>query len=203
MNKALTYSGFAISSLLMVVIFVTAKTYTQLIIAVVLYPLLAYFALKVLPRKTPNAPAVTIQIPPRSVDKTRQAESPKVEVADIEKRTFLKLVGAAGVSFLFFSLLGRRLETLLFSSSLQPGIGIPQSSPDSQAGVSPTEGYKISEIEDNVVSYYGFTNKDGAWLVMREDTETSSFRYAKGDSNFSNNWKNREKLKYDYFYKLY
>lgn len=207
MGKTLTYSGFAIASLFIILAFVTAKTYTQLAIAVILYPALAYFALKILPRKTRKAGAFTIKIPARSAQKVEEVRREKVEVADIDKRTFLKLVGAAGLSFFIFSLLGRRVEALLFGKALESGIttspGNPAGGEVDMTGSLPASGYRISEIDDNILSYYGFTNKDSAWLIMREDTQTNSFRYARGDSGFSRNWSKRENLKYDYYYKLF
>ena len=118
-----------------------------------------------------------------------------MEVADIDKRAFLKLIGATGISFFLFSLLGRRVEVPFFGRAVESGTNPVEGQP--------TDGYKISEIDDNTITYYGFTNKDGAWLIMREDTEASSFRYVKGDLEFSGNWSNRENLKYDYFHEVF
>lgn len=206
MGKALTYSGFAISTILIVLAFVTAKNYSQLIIAVILYPLLAYFALKVLPRRNAKAPAITIHIPQRTARIEEEIRREKVYVADVDKRTFIKLIGTAGISFFLFSLLGRRVESLLFGGALNTGLNtnntVAPSSQSAQAA-QPFEGFKISEIDDNIVSYYGFTNQNGAWMIMKEDTQTSSFRYVRGESNFSSNWKARENLKYDYYYNLF
>ena len=53
MSKTITYTSFAIAALLIVLAFVTATSYTQLAIAIVLYPAVAYFALKIFLRKTP------------------------------------------------------------------------------------------------------------------------------------------------------
>jgi hypothetical protein len=206
MGKALTYSGFAISTILIVLAFVTAKNYSQLIIAVILYPLLAYFALKILPRRNGKAPTITIQIPQRTARIEEEVRREKVYVADLDKRTFIKLIGTAGISFFLFSLLGRRVESLLFGQTFNTGLNtnnavVPAN--QSPQASQPLEGYKISEIDDNIVSYYGFTNQNGAWMIMKEDTQTSSFRYTKGESNFSSNWKSRENLKYDYYYNLF
>ena len=44
LRKSLTYSSFVAAGVLVVFAFVTAKTYAQLGLAVVLYPLLAFFA---------------------------------------------------------------------------------------------------------------------------------------------------------------
>jgi hypothetical protein len=204
MGKTLTYSGFAISTLLIILAFTTAKTYAQLSLAVLLYPLLVYFALKTFPRRNRQAPAITIQLPKRSVPKAEEIPTERV-VADIDKRTFIKLIGTAGISFFLFSLLGRRVENLLFGGALESQTLQGSTTPNNQLAQSsqPFEGYKISEIDDGIISYYGFINKDGAWLIMSEDTQTSSFRYAKGSSNFSLNWRERQSLKYDYYYNLF
>jgi len=208
MSKTLTYSGFAIASLLVILAFLTAKNYTQLAIAVILYPALAYFYLKILSRKTRKVPTFTIKIPARSsAQKAEEVRREKVEVADIDKRTFLKFIGATGLSFFIFSLLGRRVETLLFGKTLESGTttspGSPAGGEVGTIGSLSASGYRISEIDDGIISYYGFINQDGDWLIMREDTETSSFRYARGDSGFSRKWSSRENLKYDYYHNLF
>lgn len=209
MTKTISYTGLIISAILVVFVFLTAKTYTQLIIAVILYPLLAYFALKVIPkRSSAEAPTISVNlptIPQRTVDKADYVKRERVEVADIDKRTFLKLIGTAGISFFIFSILGRRVDSFLFNGSGSGGTsssGIIPGASMSQTG-SITDGYKITEIDDGLVSYYGFTNQAGNWLIMKEDTQTSSFRYAKGAKDFAGNWKNRQDLRYDYYYNLF
>jgi len=196
MNKTLTYTGFAIAALGIVLAFVTAKTYTQLAIATVLYPALIYFALKMLSRSHGKGPVITIPIPLKPAKQIATTQGRKVEVTDIDKRTFLKMIGAAGISFFVFSILGRRVDNLLFNKP----------SENADIGASPatlsTSGYRISEIDEGEITYYGFINGDGGWLIMREDTDSSSFRYAKGDLNFPGSWASRGNLKYDYYYNL-
>lgn len=125
-------------------------------------------------------------------------------IADIDKRVFLKLIGGVGLSLFIFSLFNKKAETLFFKNApgvitgtvaLEDGTGKKIDPARNQ----PTDGFSIAEIDDSIITYYGFTNKDGAWFVTREDTETGSFRYARGESNFPHNWTNRENLKYDYF----
>lgn len=204
MGKTLTYTGFAISSLLIILAFITAKTYTQLAIAILLYPMLAYFALRFFPRITHKAPAITIRIPARPAQRAEEVRRDKVDVADIDKRTFLKLIGAAGLSFFLFSLLGKRVEALLFGKAVESPTSPPGPAEGEVTDTSlPTSGYRITEIDDSIVAFYGFTNKEGAWFIMREDTDTGSFRYSKGDSGFSRNWSNRKNLKYDYYHNLF
>jgi uncharacterized membrane protein len=210
MRKTITYSSFVIASLAVVVAFVTARSYIQLAIAALLYPLLVYFAFKVLPHKIWKAPVITIRYPLKSAKKveeeTAKTKREAVEIADVDKRTFLKLVGATGLSFFLFSLLGQRVESLLFGRAIESGItGLGKTANGTDAaGALPTSGYRISEIDDSDdTTYYGFINADNGWFIMKEDSETSSFRYAKGDSNFPSNWDSRENLKYDYFYNVF
>ena len=205
MTKTLTYSGIAIVNLFVILLFVTSKSYAQLGMAVALYPIIAYLTLKLIPRTSPAKQFVNTNVTP-AVTSTVVVPREKVDIVDIDKRTFLKMVGTAGISFFIFSLLGRRVEDLIFNktqnSNTNSNIGLPPS-PNNQGVSLPNDEYRISEIDDGVVSYYGFINKDGGWLIMREDTEENSFRYAKGTVGFSKNWSGRENLKYDYYHDLF
>lgn len=203
MRKTLTYSSFVIVSLVVVAIFLTATTYTQLGIAIILYPLLVYFAFKLFPRKSLKAPIITVELP------AKNEPAPKlepVEVSDIDKRAFLKLIGAAGISLFLFSLLGRRGESAFFGKAIGTGtVSLEDKNGNkiNPAERQPTDGYRISEIDDSTIAYYGFTNKDGAWFIMKEDSGSGSFRYANGVSDFPRNWANHEKLDYDHFYNVF
>ena len=199
MTKTLvTYSGFAIACLVVIAAFITAKTYIQLAFASLLYPLLIFFAYKVLPLKT-------MQVPKKPEEKVEADKKNSIEISDIDKRAFLKLIGATGLSFFLISIFGRRAEALLFGQHLAqtPSAGTPPGGKPAAPAVSPTENYKISEIDESIVSYFGFINKDGGWFIMKEDANTGSFRYIKGGSNFPGNWDNREYLKYDYSHNVF
>lgn len=205
MRKIAIYSSFVVVSFLVILTFVTARTYAQLGVAILLYPALAYFGLSIFPRAKLVSPTTAVQIPVQPLPArplrepagVRLPERDKVEIADVDKRTFLKLIGAAGVSFFLFSLFNRRVDMLLPRSTTTPTTQLPETERR------PLEGYHVAEMDDGVVSYYGFINKNGAWVIMREDTETNSFRYVKGESNFPDNWASREQLQYDYFYNLF
>lgn len=210
MRKTLTYSSFAVISLIVVVAFVTAKTYTQLGVAVVLYPLLAYFAYKLLTRKTQKVPTATVAAPVKSVKKaeveTVKAKKENVNVVDIEKRAFLKLIGTAGLSLFIFSIFNKRSETSFLGRAAGPGITALENSTGSKinpAERQPTDSYQISEIDDDFIAFYGFTDKNGAWYIMKEDPDEGSFRYIKGESNFSGNWSSREDLNYGYYHNVF
>lgn len=202
-QKATFYVILVVVGLLITVIFVTATTYTQLAIASLLYPPLAYFAFKYFPAKSGKRSSERLVVKIKSEDKPKKRP---VEIVDIDKRAFLKMIGAAGFSFFIFSLFTRRVEDLIFNRNYGAG----NNSTGSLSGnggtssIEPTEGYKVTEISTDESSYYyGFVNKDGNWYVMREDPTEGSFRYVKGDINFSSGWKKRESLKYDYFHNVF
>ena len=60
--------------------------------------------------------------------------------------------------------------------------------------------YRISDIDDaSNPKYYGFLKADGGWYILREDTTNNTYRYAKGDSEYSTAWTNRVSQTYDFF----
>lgn len=209
MIKILTsYFGFVIACTGVIIAFITATTYIQLAVAILLYPLLVFFAYKLLPKRLLKSPKKSAHLKQSHSVKTealvQEANTNNVGISDIDKRVFLKLIGGAGVFLFLFSLFNKKAEGLFFKSlpgtvsgavSLQDAAGNKINPAQNQ----PFDGYKISEIDDNVISFYGFTNKDGHWYVMRVDTNTGSFRYATGEANFAGSWGNRQNLKYGYF----
>lgn len=208
MTKSIpTYIGFALACVVVIFTFVSATTYAQLALAALLYPPLLFFAYKFLPiingksssRKAPSRPVS----PPHDRETVHPHKS-DIVISDLDKRAFLKLIGSTGIFFFLISIFGRRIESLIFGQSqLQPSfLGNPPA-PQTAPTASPTDGYTISEIDDRVVGYYGFVNQKGGWFIMQEDSNTGSFRYAKGDSNFPQNWEDREGLKYDYFHDVF
>lgn len=131
MRKTLTYSSLLIVALFVVAAFLTAKTYTQLGIAAIIYPIFVLIAYKIFVKdKVPRIQSmqdklssIEVQLPPvKTVKKIEEAPHAKVEVADVDKRTFLKIVGAAGLSYFIFSILGQRVESLFSSKALNSGI---------------------------------------------------------------------------------
>jgi len=205
--KILTYAGLLIWSILVVLLFVTATTYLQLIVAVILYPITAYFAIKIFSNKPKVAvvPIATVKSTPTAANVVAVPVKESEDVIDIDKRTFLKLVGTTGIFFFVSSLLGRRVDSLFLNQPVTENTTGTASSNSSPGGGSLAQnGYNISEIDDSgTTTYYGFTNKSGGWLIMREDTDSTSFRYAKGNVDFPTAWAGRTNLKYDYYYNLF
>lgn len=199
--------SFVMALGVVVATFITAKTYTQLGVAIILYPLLAFFAYKAFENsiwrpslKKPQAAMQHTAVSARVEDFKKEG----VSVADIDKRLFLKVIGTTGLSFFLISIFGRRAESLLFGQNLGTApASVPSAGKTAAATPSPTDGYTISEVDDGIVGYYGFINKDSAWFIMKRDTDNGSFRYTEGTSKFPDNWKNRENLKYDYFHNVF
>ncbi len=209
-RKILTCCSLVIASLVVIVAFVTARTYTQLAVGILLYPLLIYFAFKAFPRKAwiypLKKPATAIQPSVKLAEKAGTDKRENVGISDTNKRAFLNMIGGAGISFLLFSIFNKKIGGI-FAKSL-PGSGrVSLETIDGNkidpAQSQPTDGYRISEVDEDVITFFGFTNKDGAWFVMKEDTDTGSFRYARGSTDFPGNWTNRENLKYDYFNNIF
>lgn len=216
-RKTITYSGFALAILMVIVVFVTSKSYTQLGTAVLVYPIFAYFGYKLFMGDSKKEPAITIQVPgPKdgnanvnmveanavpANNEVTQVSKDFVGIADIEKRAFLKMIGGIGLSFVLYSLINRKVEGLFFGGN---SFGSNSGSGTTDMKYRATDGYIISEIDnDGPLSYYGFINKDGAWYIMLENVSDGSFRYTRGDLNFSLGWSQRKTLDYDYYYKIF
>jgi hypothetical protein len=125
-------------------------------------------------------------------------------VSDLDRRAFLKLIGSAGMAVFLLQLFSGKANAAFFGSVPGPGtVGIKDSGGNliDPAISQPTDGYKISQIDDAsaTVQYFGFVNKDGAWYIQKEDSSEGTYRYTKGSSNFATNWTNRTSLTYDYF----
>ncbi len=191
-------------------IFMTAKSYPQLIVGTALYALLVYFGYKMmrLHHSGWNIQPVSATIHDRNEADTEtvadteeladDGKKPEVIVTDIDKRAFLKIVGATGLSFFLMSLFGRKAESLLFGNTDRAPArdDVVKTAPTPQ---SPTDGYTISEIDDGLIAYYGFMGQKGAWFIMRQDSNDGSFRYVKGENDFPVSWEDRANLTYDYY----
>ena len=208
-KTVLTYSSLAIACLVVIAVFITTTTYTQLAAAILLYPLLAYFALKAFPRKTRISPSrnPVTEVPPlvKSAETVEGNKRESVGISDIDKRVFLKLIGGAGVSLFLYSIFNKKAEGLFFKGLPASGTSGSVSLQDiagnkiDPSQKKPLDGYSISDIENGIIAFYGFISKDSSWYIMRLDISTGAFRYTKDKSNFRANWSNRANLKYDYF----
>lgn len=205
----LTYSSLMLACFVVIVAFITTTTYIQLAISILLYPILAFFAYKVLPIKQrytePTAQVATISLerPKQEARDTKINNNTKnVGIADIDKRVFLKLIGGAGITLFLFSIFNKKTEGLFPGTTSGPGLTSLKDTAGNKidpAQKKPLDGYSVSDIENGIIIFHGFISEDGSWYIMRVDTDTGTFRYAKNNSNYLANWTKRENLKYDYF----
>jgi hypothetical protein len=124
-------------------------------------------------------------------------------IKDVDRRQFLKLLGGSSLGIIAMTMFfPQKASAAFFGSVPGPGVVAIKDSSGNQidpAEKGPTDGYRVSEIDDaSTPSYYGFVDKDSNWYIAKEDS-SGSYRYVKGDSSFSTNWTNRASLSYDYF----
>lgn len=201
----LLYYSFIVVTIMSLVGLLGATTIAQLVSALIFLPMVLYFTLKVLPKKS-KALNIPIIVPnhnkPIQPEKAKLTPLPKKRVGiDLDRRHFLKLIGSAGLTLFLFSIFTKKAQAAFFGSMPGPGtISIKDSGGTviDPAVKQPTDGYRINQIDDSSPAYYGFVNKDGNWFIMKEDS-SGNYRYSKGGSSFSTNWTNRASLTYDYF----
>jgi hypothetical protein len=206
MNKHKILIGFifVIAGMIVGATFVTATSYFQLAIGILLYSLLAVFFFMAFPRGATMVPSenqVTAAWFQGGSGRNIRTAAEENSGIDVDKRAFLKLIGGAGLAFFLFSVFKNKIEGLFFNKNL-PAPTVSNGTVTNGNDMDQNqlmEGYSISEIDDNIIAFYGFTNHDGAWFIMREDSDTGSFRYARGDLNFPLAWTNRTKIRYDYY----
>ncbi len=214
MKKLLIYYNFVVVSLMIVGGFLGTGSYAQLASAALFFPLAAYFLFLVLP----NRSKAIIFPEPQEIKKTKKKKA-KTEVLkaekieddgsekkrlDVNRRAFVKLIGSAGVSLFLFSIFTKKAQGAFFGSVPGPGVVALKDTSGTQIDPAiklPTDGYKISEIDDSSPSYYGFVDKDGDWFIMKESS-TGQYKYYKKtgeDDDFTTDWPNRGGFTYLYF----
>ncbi|HJX01705.1 MAG TPA: hypothetical protein VJ348_00850 [Candidatus Humimicrobiaceae bacterium] len=207
MKKIIIFYSFVLTTIMAMMGFLSAKSYPQLLSAILFYPLAFYFWVLIIPKRK-NAIRIP-QVGPSGAKK----DIPQVEVplklhkeedidfedvkigrhVDKDRRMFLKLIGSAGASVFLLSIFTKRAQAAFFGSVPGPGtVGIKDTTGAliDPAVKQPTDGYKISRLDDSSPAYYGFTNKEAAWFIMKEDS-LGNYTYAVGSSGFDSNWTNR------------
>src|SRR3989344_2694981 len=187
---------FATACMVVIAAFITATTYLQLVVAMLLYLVLAIFAWNILTGIVARVGIKVSTISPH-ISQTNvgvsgligPSETREINISDIDKRVFLKLIGGAGIFLFLFSLLSKQSENLFFKNfpkqSLFGTAGNISESNNNNVQSQPLDGYIITEIDNEIISFYGFTNKEGLWYIMKVDTELGSVRYIKGTLDFA------------------
>lgn len=217
MKRLLYYYSFIIVAIMALISFTSAESIGQLIPAIFFFPLAVYFGILITPKRSkaillPKYQSQSKKLTKKEV-KVTEGKVTKLKGFDMDRRAFLKLIGSAGLTVFFFSIFAKRAEAAFFGSVPGPGIvGIKDSTGTliDPAIKHPTDGYKINQLDDSnaTYSYYGFTNKDGAWFIMRETTsgvDAGQYRYRKGASGFPAGWsaKADNPETYDYFDEIF
>lgn len=211
----LLYYSFILTTIMTLTGFIGARSGPQLISALLFLPLALYFWQLILPKRSRQIPVTDLGFEIITVDPEPVTHLKKILPADrqglqqekpgrrldIDRRAFLKLIGSAGLTLFMFSIFTKRAEAAFFGSVPGPGTVALKDTTGTQVDPAikhPTDGYKISEIDDSSPAYYGFIEKTGKWFIMKESS-SGTYRYVKGDSGFSTNWTNRASLSYDYY----
>lgn len=131
-------------------------------------------------------------------EKISEKEEAEIDgkIIDYSKRNFLKFLAGSGVASLVMFLLSKKTASAaFFGSNLGPNsLSLTNSKGQKvdPATNSPLDGYVIANIEENVANnYFGFTNRDGEWYIMRVNNVNNSFSYYKGASNYTAGWEDR------------
>jgi len=197
--------NFLSTTILFVTNLVFSKSLIDIIISILYLPLPVYFFLTVFHwykkvQQDNLAQSKLAKVEAVSIGTPMNGKPVKV---DIDRRKFLKLLGGTGVSIFLLSLVNPKQASAAFFGSV-PGPGTVSIKDANGIKINPaekqpTDGYKISQIDDNNYPYYyGYIHQSGAWYIMSED-ENSNYRYVKGSSSFSISWGLRATLSYDYF----
>lgn len=217
-QKILLFYSLAVTGLMMISGFKSSTTAPEFLSSLFFIPITVFFFFEALPKRTKKKkkeakkeiPLLDI-IPGTEIVSEKEQELKKVEDLypiekfgknfELDRRLFLKLIGSAGISLFLFAIFTRRAQGAFFGSMPGPGTVAIKDSTGAQidpAIKTPTDGYRINQLDDSSPAYYGFTDKTGAWYIMKEDS-SGNYRYVKGASSFSTNWTNRASLTYDYF----
>lgn len=214
-KKITLYYSFILVTVMNIAGFASANSPSQFASAFLFVPITLYFWLQVKPKKTKKLPiehGMLSIIPGTEISKNDEPEELKKIEDDypadkfgkgfeLDRRMFLKLIGSAGLSVLMLALFTKKSHAAFFGSVPGPGTVALKDSTGAQIDPAikhPTDGYRISQLDDSSPAYYGFTEKGGAWFIMKEDS-SGNYRYVKGASDFSTNWTGRAGLTYDYY----
>jgi hypothetical protein len=200
LKRFLVYYCFVVAAVQVIIGFLSASTIPQFVSAILFSSLGIYFLLLVWPHA---GYAVGASIPvtkvKASLKEAKNFSLPGTKI-DVDRRDFLKLIGAAGILAFLFGLFSKKVP--FFSNT--PAIGAASLLDQSGKKINPaqqsaTDNYSISEIDDSTsTAYFGFINEQGQWYIMKEDAG-GAFRYVKGDGDFESNWAVRDELSYNYF----
>lgn len=81
--------------------------------------------------------------------------------------------------------------------------GVGTSGDTSGTSEDPLIKYKFSDTDDDASpNYYGATDVDGAYYILKQDTSAGTLRYTTGASAYATAWSNRASESYDYLFNV-
>jgi len=98
-------------------------------------------------------------------------------------------------------LMTAQLQALGNTGSNGGGSDIDTSPLAKEANQDPLAKYKFADLDDDASpNYYGATDSEGNWYILKEDTSAKTLRYATGDEDYATNWTGRVGLSYGYLF---
>jgi len=223
MKRIPIYYSFVITILMVCLGFLGVKSLPELMSAIFFAPLALYFGLAVLPRRSKaviivmpeTQPEKPVKITPpgeKILEEKELPEEGKLELEekseegfDPQRRAFLKIIGSTGASLFLLSIFTKKAQAAFFGSVPGPGTVALKDTTGAQIDPAikhPTDGYKISRVDDSTPAYYGYTDKDGQWFIMKEDA-SGNYTYAVGTTDFTDNWGTKGTLDYKEYYEKF
>lgn len=90
------------------------------------------------------------------------------------------------------------------SEQIQAQVDLNHNLQVTSSNIEPIQGYEPSDMDDSAdPEYYGFTNKDGAYYIMRINVASGAIRYSVGSSGYALAWTNKATESYDYYYTVF
>lgn len=193
LDSILLIYGVFLGLILLIVDILAIKSWSHGLLVIMLLPLPIYLG-KILKTKIKESKN-NKKIVEEKISEKEEAEIDG-KIIDYSKRNFLKFLAGSGVASLVMFLLSKKTASAaFFGSNLGPNsLSLTNSKGQKvdPATNSPLDGYVIANIEENVVNnYFGFTNRDGEWYIMRVNNVNNSFSYYKGASNYTAGWEDR------------
>lgn len=205
MTRLLIYYSFVLVTIMTIVGFVGANSFSEYLSSLLFFPLAIFFGLIALPQSSHSVKVLKKDPKSTPLKGKLTTLEPEKTTFDTDRRKFIKLIGSAGIAMLLFAVVTKRAHGAFFGSVPGPGtVALKDSSGGTvdPAISTPTDGYKITEIDDSsATAYYGFVEKTGKWFIMQEQSG-GAYRYTKGAADFTNattGWPNRASLSYGYF----
>ncbi len=187
-----------------------AQSTLQLILGLTFTPLVFFFGLELVNQIKNLISHLNFRLPPtKPTPPPPEKELTQVQISDQSRRQFLKMAGSAGLGLAALTLVNpKKASASFFGSVPGPGtISIKDTGGNKidPAAKQPTDGYKISKMDDtssDTYSYYGFVDQSGQWYIQRETTSgvgEGDFLYCNGVSDFTTAWNDKENQTYESF----